>query len=64
MGASTQYRFQGNPAGGKKESGLSGQKGFNLVDKDGNEVDPYSVDWSKYSKGIPYRVVQEVEWGC
>jgi len=28
------------------------------LDKDGNEVDPYSVDWSKYSKGIPYRVVQ------
>jgi L,D-transpeptidase YcbB len=34
------------------------KKGFSLLDKDGNEVDPYTVDWSKYSKGIPYRVVQ------
>ncbi len=42
----------------KKNPGYLAKKGFSLVDKDGNEVDPYSVDWSKYSKGIPYRVVQ------
>lgn len=42
----------------KKNPGYLARKGFSLVDKDGNEVDPYSVDWSKYSKGIPYRVVQ------
>lgn len=42
----------------KKNPGYLEKKGFSLVDKDGNEVDPYSVDWSKYSKGIPYRVVQ------
>ncbi len=34
------------------------KKGYNLVDSKGEVVDPYSVDWSKYSKGIPYRVVQ------
>lgn len=42
----------------KKNPGYLARKGFSLLDKDGNEVDPYSVDWSKYSKGIPYRVVQ------
>lgn len=42
----------------KKNPGYLSKKGFSLLDKDGNEVDPYSVDWSKYSKGIPYRVVQ------
>ncbi len=42
----------------KKNPGYLAKKGFSLLDKDGNEVDPYSVDWSKYSKGIPYRVVQ------
>lgn len=42
----------------KKNPGYIEKKGFSLLDKDGNEVDPYSVDWSKYSKGIPYKVVQ------
>ena len=42
----------------KKNPGYLARKGFSLVDSKGNEVDPYTVDWSKYSKGIPYRVVQ------
>lgn len=42
----------------KKNPGYLARKGFSLVDSKGNEVDPYSVDWSKYSKGIPYRIVQ------
>lgn len=42
----------------KKNPGYLARKGFSLLDSKGNEVDPYSVDWSKYSKGIPYRVVQ------
>lgn len=42
----------------KKNPGYLAKKGFTLVDKDGEEVDPYTVDWSKYSKSIPYRVVQ------
>jgi len=41
----------------KKNPGYLARKGYSLVGKDG-EVDPYSVDWSKYSKSIPYRVVQ------
>ncbi len=42
----------------KRNPGYFAKKGFSLVDGKGDEVDPYSVDWSKYSKGIPYRVVQ------
>jgi L,D-transpeptidase YcbB len=42
----------------KKNPGYLARKGFSLLDSKGEEVDPYSVDWSKYSKGIPYRVVQ------
>ena len=42
----------------KKNPGYLARKGFSLQDASGNEVDPYTVDWSKYSRGIPYRVVQ------
>lgn len=42
----------------KKDPGYLARKGFSLVDSKGEEVDPYAVDWAKYSKGIPYRVVQ------
>lgn len=42
----------------KKNPGYLAKKGFSLWDSKGEEIDPYTVDWSKYSKGIPYRVVQ------
>lgn len=42
----------------KRNPGYLSKKGFSLVDSKGNEVDPYSVDWSKYNKTMPYRVVQ------
>jgi murein L,D-transpeptidase YcbB/YkuD len=42
----------------KKDPGYLARKGYGLFDSKGEEVDPYSVDWSKYSKGIPYRVIQ------
>jgi murein L,D-transpeptidase YcbB/YkuD len=42
----------------KRNTGYLAKKGFSLVDKDGNVVHPDSVDWSKYNKAIPYRVVQ------
>lgn len=32
--------------------------GLKLLDSKGQPVDPYSVNWSKYSKGIPYKVMQ------
>jgi murein L,D-transpeptidase YcbB/YkuD len=44
--------------GVKRDSAYFRKKGFSLIDKDGNEVDPHSVDWAKYKKYIPYKVVQ------
>lgn len=42
----------------KKDPGYLAEKGFSLVDREGEVVDPYLVDWSIYKKGIPYKVVQ------
>jgi len=42
----------------KKNPGYLARKGFSLIDSKGDEADPYKVNWSKYSKGIPYKVVQ------
>ncbi len=41
----------------KKNPSYLARKGFSLQDRDGNEVNPDSVDWSQY-KTMPYRVVQ------
>lgn len=42
----------------KADPGYLARKGFSLVDDHGEEVDPYSVKWSKYKNGIPWRIVQ------
>ncbi len=42
----------------KKNPAYLEKKGFTLVDSKGEEVDPYSVDWTKYNKSMPYRMVQ------
>ncbi len=42
----------------KRDAGYTLRKGYTLFDANGNEVDPYSVDWHKYKTGIPYSVVQ------
>jgi L,D-transpeptidase YcbB len=42
----------------KRNPGYLAKKGFTLVNSKGETVDPYSVDWSKYSKGVPFRIVQ------
>jgi murein L,D-transpeptidase YcbB/YkuD len=42
----------------KKDAGYLASKGFNLVDSKGEIVNPYTVNWSKYSKGIPWKVMQ------
>lgn len=34
------------------------RKGFSLVDFKGETVDPFTVNWAKYTKGIPYKIVQ------
>jgi L,D-transpeptidase YcbB len=38
--------------------GYTKKRGYSIVDLKGNEIDPYTVKWSKYKKGIPYKVVQ------
>lgn len=42
----------------KKNPGYLEKKGYMLMDSKNELVDPYSIDWSKYSKGIPYKIVQ------
>jgi murein L,D-transpeptidase YcbB/YkuD len=42
----------------KNDPGYTNRKGYSIIDKEGNVVDPYFVDWSKYKKGIPYKVIQ------
>lgn len=42
----------------KKDPGYLYRKGFSLVDYKGDEVDPFSVNWSKYKNGIPWKIVQ------
>ena len=42
----------------KKDAGYLARKGFNLVDKKGDVVNPYTINWSKYKKGIPWKIMQ------
>lgn len=42
----------------KKDPGYLASKGFNLVDDKGDVVDPYTIKWAKYSKGIPWKIMQ------
>lgn len=42
----------------KKDPGYTLRKGYTLFDKEGKEVDPYTVNWAKFKEGIPYNVVQ------
>jgi murein L,D-transpeptidase YcbB/YkuD len=44
-------KLKGNP-------GYLAKLGLHLVDRKGQKVDPYNIDWGKYSKGIPYKVMQ------
>jgi L,D-transpeptidase YcbB len=42
----------------KKDPGYLKRRGYSLVDKDYNEIDPYTINWAKYDDGIPYRIIQ------
>ena len=42
----------------KKDPGYLEQKGFSLLNEKNEELDPYFIDWSKYTKGIPYKIIQ------
>ena len=42
----------------KKNPNYLTKIGLHLLDKNGEVVDPNTVQWEKYSKGIPYKVMQ------
>ncbi len=42
----------------KRNPGYLAKKGYMLMTWEGEEVDPFIVDWTKYTKGIPFRIVQ------
>lgn len=42
----------------KKSPGYLAKKGLSLYNYNGDLIDPYTVNWSKYSKGIPYKIQQ------
>jgi L,D-transpeptidase YcbB len=42
----------------KRDTAYLAKRGYSLIDGDGNLVDPKTVNWTKYTKGIPYKVVQ------
>lgn len=42
----------------KKNNAYLNRKGYSLYDATGKQVNPDSVNWSSYEKGIPFRVVQ------
>lgn len=42
----------------RKDPGYLAKKGYNLFTDSGTLVNPYTVNWSKYKTGIPWRVVQ------
>lgn len=42
----------------RRDPGYLAKKGYSLLTWEGEVVDPYNVDWTKYKKGIPYKVVQ------
>ena len=44
--------------GMKKDTGYLRKKGYSLLNSKNEEVSPDSVNWSKYKKTIPYKVIQ------
>jgi len=42
----------------KKDTAYLAKKGYSLLNSKNEEVDPDSVDWFKYKKAIPYKVIQ------
>ena len=44
--------------GAKKDPSYITKKGFSLLDSKGNVVNPDSVNWEKYKRSIPYKVIQ------
>jgi murein L,D-transpeptidase YcbB/YkuD len=43
----------------KKNPFYLSKKGLSLYDNNGKKLDPSAVDWTKYKKGIPYKIRQK-----
>ena len=43
----------------KKDPGYLSSKNIRVIDSNGNFVDPSTVDWSQYSRGVPYSLRQD-----
>jgi murein L,D-transpeptidase YcbB/YkuD len=43
----------------KKDPGYLASKNIRVIDSDGRFVDPDSVDWNQYSRGVPYTLRQD-----
>lgn len=42
----------------KRNTNYLSRKGLYLLNNDGDRIDPATVNWARYSKGIPYRIQQ------
>jgi len=43
----------------KRDPGYLQAKNMSVVDRDGRKVDPATIDWQSYTRGIPYSIRQE-----
>jgi len=43
----------------KRDPSYLQSKNMSVIDRDGRKVDPATIDWQSYSKGIPYSIRQE-----
>lgn len=43
----------------KRDPGYLERKNMSVIDRDGKIVDPTTIDWQSYSKGVPYTFRQE-----
>lgn len=43
----------------KRDADYLRVKNMSVIDRDGRKVDPSSIDWQSYSRGIPYSIRQE-----
>ncbi len=43
----------------KRDPNYLRDRNISVIDSDGRKVDPATVDWSKYSRGVPYTLRQE-----
>jgi L,D-transpeptidase YcbB len=44
--------------GVKKNPNYFAKHGYSIINDKGEEIDPATIDWKRYTKGIPYKVVQ------